>query len=122
MLLTFSSYMSLQAWFRRGKANASLGNHEDAMRDLSISLELEASLSGKRQIEKEMTMILDQSKDTYSSLRESNECRLDINGMTLYITNLLLLGLCSNQQLVVVSSYYVQKGNSHLSICKCFLV
>ncbi|XP_027104081.1 uncharacterized protein [Coffea arabica] len=74
----------IKAWFRRGKANASLGNHEDALRDLTISMKLEFSLSGKRQIENEMKMILDRSKEKTSSLQKSgslqtsDECRLDI--------------------------------------------
>lgn len=70
-----------KAWFRRGKANASLGNHEDALRDLTISMKLELSLGGKKQIENEMTMILDRSKEKAGSLQTSEECRLDITGL-----------------------------------------
>ncbi|KAL3341809.1 hypothetical protein AABB24_026035 [Solanum stoloniferum] len=51
-----------KAWFRRGKANISLGKFEDAIRDLNISLMLEISSSGKRQIEAELKIALDKFK------------------------------------------------------------
>lgn len=51
-----------KAWFRRAKANSSLGNYEDALNDFSVSLKIETSLSGKRQIESELNMLLDQSR------------------------------------------------------------
>lgn len=72
--------MLLQAWFRRGKANASLGDYEDSVRDLSISIKLEKSMGGKRQIQIEMETILDQSKEMSGSQQQSNERYLDMNG------------------------------------------
>ncbi|CAH9090680.1 unnamed protein product [Cuscuta epithymum] len=62
-----------KAWFRRCKANASLGNYEEAIQDLKVSLELEVSLSGKRQIESELGIILDRQKLMHSSLYKSNK-------------------------------------------------
>lgn len=49
-----STFLQFQAWFRRGKANASLKNYEAAIRDLEISLSMEGSLSGKKQIKEEL--------------------------------------------------------------------
>lgn len=70
-------YVPLQAWFRRGKANASLGNFEDAIQDLNVSLKMEVSLSGKRQIEDELRIILDQHKLKHSSSYKSNRNESD---------------------------------------------
>lgn len=53
-----------QAWYRRGKANASLGNYKDAMGDLNVAKNVESSLGGKRQIESELKNILEQCKST----------------------------------------------------------
>ena len=64
---------SLQAWYRRGKANASLRIYEDALRDLNIAMNMEESLSGKRQIESELKLILDLCKETHSSVYKSDE-------------------------------------------------
>ncbi|KAD4585861.1 hypothetical protein E3N88_23462 [Mikania micrantha] len=50
-----------KAWYRRGKANSSLGNYDDAVRDLNVSLCMEHSLSGKQQIEGELKLILGQN-------------------------------------------------------------
>ncbi|KAK9075393.1 hypothetical protein SSX86_003716 [Deinandra increscens subsp. villosa] len=51
-----------KAWFRRGKANTSMGNYDDAICDLKVSLCMEHSLSGKRQIEGELKLIIRQNK------------------------------------------------------------
>ncbi|KAI7727877.1 hypothetical protein M8C21_005862 [Ambrosia artemisiifolia] len=50
-----------KAWYRRGKANTSMGNYNDAVCDLKVSLCMEQSLSGKRQIEGELKLILGQN-------------------------------------------------------------
>ncbi|EYU20145.1 hypothetical protein MIMGU_mgv1a002206mg [Erythranthe guttata] len=50
-----------KAWFRRAKANSSLGNYEDAIKDLTVSLKIETSSSGKKQIENELNMLLNKS-------------------------------------------------------------
>ncbi|GER50861.1 tetratricopeptide repeat protein [Striga asiatica] len=51
-----------KAWFWRSKANSSLGNHKDAIDDLNVSLSVETSSSGKRQIESELNMLMGQSR------------------------------------------------------------
>lgn len=61
-----------KAWFRRGKAYASLGHFEDAAQSLRISLNLEISLSGKRQIEREIEMIIDKPKGVTDQLQQTN--------------------------------------------------
>lgn len=71
---------SAKAWFRRAKANASLGNYKDAIEDLNVSLKMETSLNGKRQIESELRMILDQSKQTSGILEEPNDGNSEILG------------------------------------------
>ncbi|CAJ2641772.1 SET and MYND domain-containing protein [Trifolium pratense] len=53
-----------KAWYRRGKANVSLGNNRDAICDLNIAKSVESSTGGKRQVESELKIILDQSKGT----------------------------------------------------------
>ncbi|XP_033513353.1 uncharacterized protein [Nicotiana tomentosiformis] len=62
-----------KAWFRRGKANISLGKFEDAIRDLNISLKAEISSSGKRQIEAELNIALDKHKGMGSSGKKPNQ-------------------------------------------------
>ncbi|XP_057778491.1 uncharacterized protein LOC130997245 isoform X2 [Salvia miltiorrhiza] len=59
-LIIFPVYAKI--WFRRAKANSSLGNYEDAIKDFSVSLKLETSSSGKRQIESELNLLLGQSR------------------------------------------------------------
>nr|XP_043618324.1 SET and MYND domain-containing protein 4 [Erigeron canadensis] len=49
-----------KAWYRRSKANTSMGNFDDAVCDLKVSLCTELSVSGKRQIEGELKLILAQ--------------------------------------------------------------
>ena len=56
----------LQAWYRRGKANASLNGFEDAVHDFNVAMHLEESLSGKRQIERELKLIVDEYKGNNS--------------------------------------------------------
>ncbi|XP_058786654.1 uncharacterized protein LOC131661214 [Vicia villosa] len=51
-----------KAWYRRGKANVSLGNNRDAICDLNIAKSVESSTGGKKQIESEVKIVLDQSK------------------------------------------------------------
>ncbi|KAG5050261.1 hypothetical protein JHK85_011364 [Glycine max] len=52
------------AWYRRGKANASLGNYKNAICDLNVAKSVEPSMGGKRQIEGELKILLDQCKST----------------------------------------------------------
>ncbi|XP_062154808.1 uncharacterized protein LOC133862909 isoform X1 [Alnus glutinosa] len=67
-----------KAWYRRGKVNASLGNYEDAARDLIIAKTFELSSGGRRQIESELQIISDQYKRTEVSMVPHNENNLDI--------------------------------------------
>ncbi|MCD7453859.1 hypothetical protein HAX54_022355 [Datura stramonium] len=67
-----------KAWFRRGKANISLGKFEDAIRDLNISLKVEISSSGKRQIEAELTTALDKFKEMGSSGKKTNQNQSEV--------------------------------------------
>ncbi|KAH1255539.1 RNA polymerase II-associated protein 3 [Glycine max] len=53
-----------KAWYRRGKANASLGNYKNAICDLNVAKSVEPSMGGKRQIEGELKILLDQCKST----------------------------------------------------------
>ncbi|KAL6980952.1 hypothetical protein U1Q18_022588 [Sarracenia purpurea var. burkii] len=66
----------LHAWYRRGKANASLENYQDAIRDLHIAKSIEPSLSGKRQIESELKLISNQQKGISGSMDKPNENNL----------------------------------------------
>jgi hypothetical protein len=47
-----------QAWYRRGMINASLKNYSSAMHDLEVALSMEATSSGKSNIEQELKLIL----------------------------------------------------------------
>ncbi|XP_022139922.1 SET and MYND domain-containing protein 4 [Momordica charantia] len=51
-----------KAWYRRGKANATVGNFDDAVRDFHIAENVEMSFNGKKQIEDELKVIQDQHK------------------------------------------------------------
>ncbi|KAJ7959490.1 SET and MYND domain-containing protein 4 [Quillaja saponaria] len=62
-----------KAWYRRGKANASLGNYDNAVRDLNVAESVESSVGGKKQIEGELKIILEQCKRTSSSVLQHNE-------------------------------------------------
>ncbi|KAK9913904.1 hypothetical protein M0R45_037708 [Rubus argutus] len=62
-----------KAWFRRGKANASMGNYEDAIRDLDVAKIMEASVGGKKQIESETKIVLDQQNSAASPSKQHNQ-------------------------------------------------
>ncbi|KAK2988946.1 hypothetical protein RJ640_026214, partial [Escallonia rubra] len=72
-----------KAWYRRGKANASLGNYEDAYCDLNLARNMELSLGGKKQIERELNIIKDQPKGKSSSFEEATEKLLEFSGSSL---------------------------------------
>lgn len=46
-----------KAWYRRAKANVTMGNFDDAILDFQISKNVESSLNGKKQIEDELKVI-----------------------------------------------------------------
>ncbi|PRQ59689.1 putative chromatin remodeling SET family [Rosa chinensis] len=62
-----------KAWFRRGKANASMGKYEDAIRDLDVAKTAESSVGGKKQIESEMKIVLDQQYKAASPSTRHNQ-------------------------------------------------
>ncbi|KAK7282465.1 hypothetical protein RIF29_11271 [Crotalaria pallida] len=63
-----------KAWYRRGKANASLGKYKDAICDLSVAKSVESSLGGKTQIEIELKSILDQCQSTSTAVQHNGNC------------------------------------------------
>ncbi|KAK1308310.1 hypothetical protein QJS10_CPA09g01645 [Acorus calamus] len=65
------SHQYAKAWYRRGKANASLGNYRDAINDMEIALSMEGSLSGKKRIKDELEDALNYSKSTHGTSRPS---------------------------------------------------
>ncbi|XP_054788195.1 uncharacterized protein LOC129294093 isoform X3 [Prosopis cineraria] len=65
-----------KAWYRRGKANVSLGNYKDAICDLNVAKSMESSLSGKKQIKGELKNILHQCEGT-SSVVQNEKNSLD---------------------------------------------
>ncbi|XP_008234145.1 PREDICTED: SET and MYND domain-containing protein 4 [Prunus mume] len=67
-----------KAWYRRGKANASMGNYKDTIRDLDVAKILELTMGGKRQIESEMKIILDQQNSTSNPSIQQYESTSDI--------------------------------------------
>ncbi|XP_020870414.1 SET and MYND domain-containing protein 4 isoform X2 [Arabidopsis lyrata subsp. lyrata] len=48
-----------KAWYRRGKLNTLLRNYKDAFRDMEVSMSLESSLLGKKQLQNELKAIPD---------------------------------------------------------------
>lgn len=64
-----------QAWYRRGKANASLGNYEDAVRDLTVAMKMELALVEKRKIESELKLYRDRKEERNGLL----DCASDMN-------------------------------------------
>lgn len=57
----------LQAWYRRGRANALLKNYEDAVRDFETAFNLQDSISEKQHIKKELDTISSLFKKTITS-------------------------------------------------------
>ncbi|CAA0834501.1 Tetratricopeptide repeat (TPR)-like superfamily protein [Striga hermonthica] len=66
-----------KAWFWRAKANSSLGNLKDAIDDLNVSLSVETSSSGKRQIESELNMLMGQSRLRSKAVENPNNDNSD---------------------------------------------
>ena len=82
----------MQAWFRRGKANALLKNYEDAIRDFEVALHMESSTSGKGQINKELEMILsyfNKTNGTDNSCSVSKWKEMDSSGVYLLLKYLV---------------------------------
>ncbi|XP_076903718.1 uncharacterized protein LOC143558846 [Bidens hawaiensis] len=70
-----------KAWYRRGKANTSMGNY-NAVCDLKVSLCMERSLNGKRQIEDELKLILAQNNKKDFPPDDIKRKESDIHGNT----------------------------------------
>ncbi|CAK9145870.1 unnamed protein product [Ilex paraguariensis] len=67
-----------KAWYRRGKANAASLNQEDAVRDLTIAMNMQLSSGGKEKIESELKLIIGQQKGSSSSLYKTYENRSSV--------------------------------------------
>ncbi|KAG5148355.1 hypothetical protein AAZX31_06G133300 [Glycine max] len=66
-----------KAWYRRGKANALLGNYKNAICDLNVAKSVEPSMGGRRQIEGELKILLDQCRSTTAVVQiqhKENNC------------------------------------------------
>lgn len=71
----------IQAWYRRGKANASLGNCEDAVRDLSVAVNLELTMVEKRRIESELKLYMDRKEERDGLLHSASKNNINSAGM-----------------------------------------
>lgn len=69
----------MQAWYRRGKANASLENYKDAINDLNVAKTVELSSEVKSQIESELKTLSNQCGSTSPRLQHTAE-KLNISG------------------------------------------
>ncbi|RZC82663.1 hypothetical protein C5167_045450, partial [Papaver somniferum] len=61
-----------KAWYRRGMANASMGNYEDAIQDLDIAMNMELSSGGNSKIKEELEMIKKQSRGVKNSPKKAS--------------------------------------------------
>ncbi|KAF6172693.1 hypothetical protein GIB67_042016 [Kingdonia uniflora] len=65
-----------KAWYKRGRANASLQNYEDAMHDLNVAMNMELSLGGKNRIKDELEIISNHCQGTSGILYKCEEKKL----------------------------------------------
>ncbi|RZC85692.1 hypothetical protein C5167_026357 [Papaver somniferum] len=61
-----------KAWYRRGRANASMGNYKDAIQDLDIAMNMELSSGGNSKITKELEIIKKQSRRVKNSPKKAS--------------------------------------------------
>lgn len=54
----------MQAWYRRGKANASLKDYKHATHDLEVAVSMEDNPSRKSQIKGELSIVLSESSSS----------------------------------------------------------
>ncbi|XP_031502335.1 uncharacterized protein LOC116265681 isoform X2 [Nymphaea colorata] len=68
-----------KAWYHRGRANLSLGNHSYAIKDMSLALTMEKFSAGRRQVESELQVMRQNYKngEPCSSSQETREVGLD---------------------------------------------
>lgn len=79
----------LQAWYRRGRANALLKNYEDAVPDLKTAFNLQDSISEKQHIKKE----LDNVSSLFKNLITSNNMKRHHNIETIGATSMPLVNI-----------------------------
>lgn len=70
----------MQAWYRRGAANAALGNEYYATFDFNVSLFMEPSLIGKRRVEREIEETRERCRRRNSSVVHEEERSLKCIG------------------------------------------
>ncbi|RZC52355.1 hypothetical protein C5167_020789 [Papaver somniferum] len=61
-----------KAWYRRGMANASMGNYKDAIKDLDIAMNMELSSGGNSKIKEELEIIKKQSRRVKNSPKKAS--------------------------------------------------
>lgn len=89
-----------QAWYRRGKANASLDNYEDAARDLTVAMNMELVPVEKRKIESELKLYMERKEEKNGLLDCPIEKNFNVAGITHTCSSFFnLLLLCLLQQL-----------------------
>ncbi|XP_038895096.1 SET and MYND domain-containing protein 4 isoform X3 [Benincasa hispida] len=69
-----------KAWYRRGKANVSMENFDDAICDFQISKHVEVSFNGKKQIDDELKVI-QHHHNRSNPVNEHSKSKLDDFGM-----------------------------------------
>lgn len=79
----------MQAWYRRGIANASLKNYSEAINDLNLAKTVELSTKGKAQIEKELNTVLGQASGTLTPPIEQTVKNSDTLGKKCFFVSVL---------------------------------
>ncbi|XP_038694879.1 SET and MYND domain-containing protein 4 isoform X2 [Tripterygium wilfordii] len=92
-----------KAWYRRGKANVSLGNYKDAVNDLNIARDTEVSSGGKRRIESELKELV-------------HKCREMSNKTVAHHENLIFLDEACQMKIKCVTT--PDKGRGMVSDCE----
>ena len=87
------SNLKTQAWYRRGTANASLGNYKEAINDLNVAKTLESSSGGKSQIETELTRLLNRHSRIISPPLEHTAQELNNLGEMVFTISQLIFNL-----------------------------
>ncbi|KAF3772422.1 hypothetical protein EJ110_NYTH57974 [Nymphaea thermarum] len=95
---------SQHAWYHRGRANLSLGNHSYAIKDMSLALTMEKSSAGRRQVESELQVMRQNYKNgkPCSSSQETREVGLECVGMN-FMSNLHFLKALCGQACMTLS-------------------
>lgn len=72
-----------------------MGNYEDAIRDLDVAKIMEASVGGKKQIESETKIVLDQQNSVASPSKQHNQNNSNKLGKITSQQLLLIIKLCN---------------------------